>query len=159
MASHSCVCHTGPRWVRDRLQDKSALAPLTGQDWPALKAFFHLVELWGNSDEPGRESAVRAMAHVLLAMQPKMRRLAKAGIPHVLDWSHETEIWAAVASAWQQLTPAGSVQRLEILEVDGGTHHPCGCITSVGSVTRWCGGNFCKAFVAQHDDHQSGEYR
>lgn len=31
-------CQTGPTWIRDRLKDKSALAPLTGQDWQALRS-------------------------------------------------------------------------------------------------------------------------
>lgn len=86
-------CQTGPRWVKDRLKDVNALAPLTGQDWRALTAFFHLVALYGNSDADGRASAVLAMFHTVQAMQPKTRHLAKAGIPHVLDWCHEDEIW------------------------------------------------------------------
>jgi len=92
-------CQTGPKWVADRMArergDKSALAPLTGQDWRAFKAFFHLVALWGACDEPAH--AVAAMYHVLQAMQPHTRQLAKAGIPHVLDWSHEAEIWRAIS--------------------------------------------------------------
>ena len=94
-------CQSGPKWIRERLQDKQALAPLTGQDWPALKAFFHLVELYGYSDEDGRRCAVYAMAFAVRAMQPSTRQLAKAGIPHVLDWTHEEEIW-------QQLTAAAA---------------------------------------------------
>jgi hypothetical protein len=41
--------------------------------------------------------AVAAMYHALQAMQPHTRHLAKAAIPHVLDWSHEEEIWLAIA--------------------------------------------------------------
>jgi hypothetical protein len=87
------VCETGPKWVKERLKDKHALAPLTGQDWPALQAFFHLVALYGNADADGRRSALLAMAYTVRAMQPHTRPLAKAGIPAVLDWSHEAEIW------------------------------------------------------------------
>jgi hypothetical protein len=93
MKAEKPCCQTGPTWVRDRLKDKHALAPLTGQDWRALTAFFHLVALYGSSDEDGRASALLAMFHTVQAMQPKTRYLAKVGIPHVLDWSHEAEIW------------------------------------------------------------------
>jgi hypothetical protein len=93
MAIEKPCCQTGPKWVKNRLGDKHALAPLTGQDWPALQAFFHLVTLYGNSDGDGRRYALLAMAYTVRAMQPSTRHLAKAGIPAVLDWSHEQEIW------------------------------------------------------------------
>ena len=93
------ICETGPTWVRNRLQDKQALAPLTGQDCRALSAFFHLVALYGNADEDGRASAVWAMSHTLEAMQPSTRHLAKAGIPHVLDWSDEESLWRHVSQS------------------------------------------------------------
>ena len=101
MATTIPYCKSAPRWVCERLKDKHALAPLTGQDWCALKAFFHLVDLYGSSDGEGRRCAVYAMAFAVRAMQPSTRHLAKAGIPHVLDWSHEEEIW-------QQLTAAAA---------------------------------------------------
>jgi hypothetical protein len=94
MSAEKPYCQTGPKWVMARLKDKSALAPLTGQDWRALTAFFHLVALYGNSDEDGRASALLAMFHTVQAMQPSTRHLAKAGIPHVLDWSDEDRIWS-----------------------------------------------------------------
>jgi hypothetical protein len=87
-------CQTGPKWLQARLKDKSALSPLTGQDWRALTAFFHLVALYGVSDSDGRASAVLAMFHTVQAMQPSTRHLAKAGIPHVLDWGDEDRIWS-----------------------------------------------------------------
>ena len=86
------------------MKDRSALAPLTGQDARALKAFLHLVELYGNSDEDGRGAALWAMSHTLQAMQPSTRHLAKAGIPHVLDWGHEEEIWRQVCDLTTYLT-------------------------------------------------------
>lgn len=89
-------CRSGPRWIVQRLRNKHALAPLTGQDARALHAFLHLVDLYGNADDDGRRCAVVAMAHTVRAMQPSTRLLAKAGIPHVLDWSHEEEIWSAL---------------------------------------------------------------
>lgn len=97
MSREKPFCQTGPKWIRDRFLretgDKYALAPLTGQDARALSAFLHLVQLYGNSDGEGRRCALRAMAFTIRAMQPSTRHLAKAGIPHVLDWSHEDEIW------------------------------------------------------------------
>jgi len=96
------VCQTGPRWIGDRIAretgNKSALAPLTGQDARALSAFLHLVRLWGSSDEDGCRNALLAMAYTVKAMQPSTRHLAKAGIPHVLDWGHEEEIWRQLAA-------------------------------------------------------------
>ena len=89
-------CQSGPRWVVERLKDKTALAPLTGQDARAFQAFFHLVDLWGHADPPGRDAAIAALYHTVRAMQPSTRHLAKAGIPHVLDWSHEDDIWLAI---------------------------------------------------------------
>ena len=91
-------CQSGPRWVRERLKDKQALAPLTGTDWRAFKAFFHLVDLYGNTGGDERRSVVLAMAYTLQVMQPSTRHLAKAGIPHVLDWSHEDEIWRVITT-------------------------------------------------------------
>ena len=93
MPTEKPCCQTGPKWIVERLKDKHALAPLTGQDWRALTAFLHAVALYGNSDGDGRRSALLAMAYLVRAMQPSTRHLAKAGIPHVLDWSHEDEIW------------------------------------------------------------------
>lgn len=99
-AKEKPCCQTGPTWIRDRVLretgEKGALAPLTGQDARALSAFLHLVSLWGSSDGDGRRTAVAAMYHTVQAMQPKTRHLAKAGIPHVLDWSHEEDIWSAI---------------------------------------------------------------
>jgi len=89
-------CQTGPKWISDRFQRQGvthALAPLTGQDARALSAFLHLVQLYGNADQPNRRAVLLAMAYTVQAMQPSTRHLAKAGIPHVLDWSHEAEIW------------------------------------------------------------------
>jgi len=87
------------RWLRGRGNDT---APLTGQDTHALKAFVHLVELWGYGDEDGVRYAVVAMRAAVLAMQPCVRPLAKACIPMVLDWGHEARIWS-------ELFPKGCV--------------------------------------------------
>lgn len=91
-------CQTGPRWIVERLHDKSALAPLTGQDWRALKAFIHCVELYGSADGDGQTSALAAMLHTVHAMQPSTRHLAKAVIPHVLDWGDEERLWSKLTT-------------------------------------------------------------
>lgn len=93
-AQEKPYCQSAPHWVAHRLKDKAALAPLTGQDWRAFQAFVHLVALYGNSDGEGRRAAVLAMFHTLKAMQPSTRHLAKAAIPHVLDWGDEERLWS-----------------------------------------------------------------
>jgi len=75
---------------------KGCLAPLTGQDAVALHAFLHAVQLWGRSDADGQHHAEVAMRSLALAMQPSTRHLAKRAIPHVLDWSHEAQIWSRI---------------------------------------------------------------
>lgn len=97
-------CQTGPAWVRERLKDRSALAGLTGQDTQALLAFFHLVTLYAYADDPGRRAAIEAMAATVRAMQPRMRHLAKAGIPHALDWVDEDRLWSQICAADLTLT-------------------------------------------------------
>ena len=92
-ARETPYCRSAPRWIAQRLGGRKVLAPLTGQDSRALRAFVHLVELYGNSDGHGQDCAVMAMACCVSAMQPSTRHLAKAAIPHVLDWGHEEEIW------------------------------------------------------------------
>jgi len=79
-------------FLKSRL-GKGCLAPCTGQDYVALRAWFYLVELWGVADLAGTAAAERALAHVLDGMQHSVWPLAKAGIPGVLDWSHEDQLW------------------------------------------------------------------
>lgn len=91
-------CEQALAFLKERL-GKGCLAPCTGQDYVALAAWFHLVDLWGTGDFAGEAAAVRALAHVLDGMQRSVWPLAKAGIPGVLDWSHEERLWAAVHKA------------------------------------------------------------
>lgn len=86
------VCRSTATWLRTRL-GKDCLAPLTGQDHRALKAFVHLLELYAVSDEAGRVLAIAAMHATVRAMQPSTRRLCKAAIPAVLDWDDEELLW------------------------------------------------------------------
>jgi hypothetical protein len=89
------VCRTAPRWLLAQL-GKDCLAPLTGQDARALHAFVHLVELYSIADDAGQRHAVRAMVATLDAMQPKIKLLCKAAIPHVMDWADEDRIWRQI---------------------------------------------------------------
>jgi hypothetical protein len=88
-------CKTIVPWVKAQPRaGKACFAPCTGQDWAALKAFAHLVELYAYGDAQGRECAIQAMGAVVTAMQPHVRYLAKIMIPCMMDWSHEEEIWS-----------------------------------------------------------------
>jgi hypothetical protein len=88
-------CATAFAFLNDRL-GKGCLAPCTGQDYRALAAWFHLVELWGTSDAQGEAAALVALRAVLDGMQRSVWPLAKAGIPGVLDWEHEARLWSRV---------------------------------------------------------------
>jgi hypothetical protein len=92
MATQKATCQQAVQWLRQRF-GRDSLAPLTGQDWPALRLFIHATELWGYSDTDGRAGAIVAMRGALTAMQPKVRWLAREVIPAVLDWAHIDEIW------------------------------------------------------------------
>lgn len=89
------VCVAGPRWLRQPAgtRGKLSLAALTGQDTRALLAFLHLLELYACSDSDGQAAAEVGMAAVVKAMQPSTRHMAKASIPHVLDWGDEDRLW------------------------------------------------------------------
>lgn len=88
-------CATAFAFLRERL-GKGALAPCTGQDYRALAAWFHLVEVWRTADERGELAALRALAHTLDAMQRSVWAFAKAGIPACGDWGDEDRLWQLV---------------------------------------------------------------
>lgn len=93
-ASKPC-CSNAFAFLKSRL-GKGCLAPCTGQDYVALAAWFHLVELWGTADSNGEAAALSALAPLLDGMQRSVWPLAKASIPGVLDWGHEERLWTAV---------------------------------------------------------------
>lgn len=88
-------CKEARRWLQGRL-GKGCLAPLTGQDSPALSAFIHLVDCWLRADEAGRRACIEAMAATLRAMQPSVRQLAYELIPALGDWCHIDQIRFAI---------------------------------------------------------------
>jgi hypothetical protein len=103
-AKEKPFCESAQRWVVERLKDRAAFAPMTGQDSRAFTAFVHLVELYSVSDSTGRRSAIEAMTHTLRAMQASTRHLAKAAIPHVLDWADEDRIWQQITAVAARTT-------------------------------------------------------
>lgn len=78
---------------------KSVLAPLTGQDYQAYKTFLHALELYGYCDTDGRKHALACMKHAVSAMQPHTRWIARATIPHLLDWSDQHTLWPQIMAA------------------------------------------------------------
>lgn len=93
------ACQQAFEFLRARGVD---LAPVTGQDRRALEAWFQLVELWGTADDAGTAAALNACAHVLDGMQREVWYIAKAGIPGVMDWTHEAQLWSAVHALREQ---------------------------------------------------------
>lgn len=92
------TCTGAFKFVTERL-GRGALAACTGQDYRALAAWFHLVELWGTADDAGEHAAVIALAATLDGMQRAVWPIAKAGIPGVLDWPDENRLWDRVQDA------------------------------------------------------------
>jgi len=90
MSAVKPVSATVGKWLRE---NGWSLGGLTGQDWPALKAAAHIVELWCAADSSGRKYAAIAFRHVVESMQPTMRHLAYHAIAHVSDWSFRDQLW------------------------------------------------------------------
>lgn len=92
-------------WVRQCTRDsgnpirvgKGVLGMLTGQDTRAMDAVVACYELYANSDQDGERAAVEALRHLLGAMQPKCRDLARELIAFVLDWPDRDGLWPRFA--------------------------------------------------------------
>lgn len=106
-AKEKPVCQAGPAWLRNVASTyptrigleqpmKSVLAPLTGQDYQAYRTFLHALELYGYCDTEGRKHALACMKHAVSAMQPHTRWIARATIPHLLDWSDQQTLWPKI---------------------------------------------------------------
>lgn len=107
MPKEKPVCEAGPRWLRTvslespekiRLTQpcKTPLAALTGQDFQAYQTFLHALQLWAYCDDDGRKHAILCMRHAIDAMQPHTRWVARASIPHLLDWSDQDTMWQTI---------------------------------------------------------------
>jgi len=93
MATKTYSQTIGP-WLTANL-GKGWAAPLTGQDWPALKAAVEIVNAYASSDSEGRMQCLIAFKAMVLTMQPQCRWLAFHAIAHVCDWSTRWQIWRA----------------------------------------------------------------
>jgi hypothetical protein len=104
------VCESGPKWLKEvaavypsriglETPRNNVLAPLTGQDYQAYRTFLHALELLGYSDSEGRVHAMACMKHAVSAMQPHTRWIARATIPHLLDWEDQHTVWAQIMPA------------------------------------------------------------
>lgn len=85
-------------WLAARGWD---LAPLTGQDRPALEAVAHCWRLWGTSDEDGRRAALGAIAALVGGMQEVAWPMARELAAHALDWGHRGELWPLVCEEYE----------------------------------------------------------
>ena len=103
------VCEAGPKWLTEvatnfpsriglEQPNKRPLAPLTGQDYQAYRTFLHALELWGYCDDEGRGHALMCMQHAVSAMQPHTRWIARASIPHLLDWGDQQKLWPLIVT-------------------------------------------------------------
>jgi hypothetical protein len=107
-AKEKPVCQAGPIWLKEvaknlwsRIGLKEScthpLAPLTGQDYQAYKTFLHALQLYSYCDGEGSKHAMMCMQHAVMAMQPHTRWIARASIPHVLDWGDQQKLWPLIA--------------------------------------------------------------
>ena len=76
MSAPKPACQAAAAWILE-VKGKGVLAPFTGQDFAAFKAFVHALELYAFSDDEGRKQALLCMRHAVLAMQPKTRWIAR----------------------------------------------------------------------------------
>jgi hypothetical protein len=98
------VCEAAAQWIRE-VKGKGVLAPFTGQDFAAFKAFCHALELYCYSDSDGRKNALLCMRHAVLAMQPETRWIARETIPQQLDWDDRAKLWPLIIG--DKLTESG----------------------------------------------------
>lgn len=92
-------CQDAVRWLKDR---GWSLAPLTGQDYPALVAIAHCWQLWTRSDETGRRAAVDAVAALLEGCQEVVWPMARELVAQAGDWSHRDEVWSKVVWRFEE---------------------------------------------------------
>jgi hypothetical protein len=95
MSAPKPACQAAAAWILE-VKGKGVLAPFTGQDFAAFKAFVHALELYAFSDDEGRKQALLCMRHAVLAMQPKTRWIARETIPQQLDWDDREKLWPLI---------------------------------------------------------------
>ncbi len=94
MATQKPYCATLGPWLTANL-GKGWAAPLTGQDWPALKAAVEIINAYTSSDGEGKKQCLIAFGAMVRCMQPSCQYLAYHAIAHAYDWSARDEIWDA----------------------------------------------------------------
>jgi hypothetical protein len=99
------------KWLRACSKDADSqarlpgeLGMLTGQDTRALEAIAACWQLYGGSDQRGREAALAAVRALLPAMQEPCRPFARELIAWALDWPQRAELWPVVTDdeAWRK---------------------------------------------------------
>ena len=98
MTARKPTCRQALEWIRENA-GREILAPLTGQDAPALMTFVHALELYAHSDSAGMEHALLCMRHAVLAMQPKVRWIARELIAFWFDWGDRDRLWPKIMDA------------------------------------------------------------
>lgn len=93
----------GP-WLDDNL-GKLWRAPLTGQDWSALKASVEILGCYARCDQDAEQGLLLAFRGTVLAIQPGCRYLAFHSVAHVLDWHNRAEIFARAGLEIPQYLP------------------------------------------------------
>jgi hypothetical protein len=104
------VCQSAPKWLKEVATVypsriglngpmKNILAPLTGQDHAALLTFVHALDLYCFSDDHGRKHALVCMQQAVMSMQPSTQWIARATIPHLLDWDDRVTLWPQIIAA------------------------------------------------------------
>lgn len=75
---------------------KGCFSPMTGQDWPAWRAFVYLVECYTHG---GGHDAITAMRATVRCAQPHedvLHTFVQA-IPAIMDWGDVARLWPRVA--------------------------------------------------------------
>ena len=94
-------CQDALHWLKERGWN---LAPITGQDYPALCAISHCWQLWTRADAAGQRAAVDAVAALLDGCQEVCWPMARELIAQAGDWSHRDEVWLKVVRAYETRT-------------------------------------------------------
>lgn len=107
------VCERATKWLAGGFGG-GVLAALTGQDYRALCAVAHLLDLWSIGDRAGAGRAIQAIAATTLAMQPHTRRLARELIAFVRDDRVVERVWKEIqraqAALGAEISPTDTIE-------------------------------------------------
>lgn len=82
-------CESLRSWLRENL-GPNCLGPLVGNDYRALAAAVHVLELIAHDPHP---SVIDAFGSIVRRMEPPAQRIAYHAIAFVLDWPDRGRIW------------------------------------------------------------------